>query len=133
MSHQAVWPRFKSGRRYVFSFHKKSFRQKDWQKKKLISWAVPDFGLQLNKCQKIYIYNSTFEVKIIVKLSIVLRVTILAGCPRVWTCSYRAVLSLFSHFLVIEWVLSPVFSWSIFLRTVIDHMICYNLNWPKIK
>ena len=27
----------------------------------------------------------------------------------------------------------PPFSWSIFLRAVIDHMICYNLNWPKIK
>ena len=27
----------------------------------------------------------------------------------------------------------PVFSWSIFIRAVIDHMICYNLNWPKIK
>ena len=26
-----------------------------------------------------------------------------------------------------------VFSWSIFIRTVIDHMTCYNLNWPKIK
>ena len=25
------------------------------------------------------------------------------------------------------------FSWSIFIRAVIDHMICYNLNWPKIK
>ena len=27
----------------------------------------------------------------------------------------------------------PPFSWSIFIRTVVDHMICYNLNWPKIK
>ena len=27
----------------------------------------------------------------------------------------------------------PSFSWSIFIRAVIDHMICYNLNWPKIK
>ena len=27
----------------------------------------------------------------------------------------------------------PPFSWSIFIRAVIDHMICYNLNWPKIK
>ena len=27
----------------------------------------------------------------------------------------------------------PVFSWSIFIRAVIDHMTCYNLNWPKIK
>ena len=27
----------------------------------------------------------------------------------------------------------PIFSWSIFIRAVIDHMICYNLNWPKIK
>ena len=27
----------------------------------------------------------------------------------------------------------PSFSWSIFIRTVIDHMICYNLKWPKIK
>ena len=27
----------------------------------------------------------------------------------------------------------PPFSRSIFIRAVIDHMICYNLNWPKIK
>ena len=27
----------------------------------------------------------------------------------------------------------PPFSWSIFLRAVIGHMICYNFNWPKIK
>ena len=27
----------------------------------------------------------------------------------------------------------PLFSWSIFIRAVRDHMICYNLNWPKIK
>ena len=27
----------------------------------------------------------------------------------------------------------PSFSWSIFIRAVIDHMICYNLNWPKIR
>ena len=27
----------------------------------------------------------------------------------------------------------PPFSWSIFLRAVRDHVICYNLNWPKIK
>ena len=26
-----------------------------------------------------------------------------------------------------------IFSWSIFIRAVIDHMTCYNLNWPKIK
>ena len=26
-----------------------------------------------------------------------------------------------------------VFIWSIFIRAVIDHMTCYNLNWPKIK
>ena len=26
-----------------------------------------------------------------------------------------------------------VFSWSIFLRAVIDHMTCYNFNCPKIK
>ena len=26
-----------------------------------------------------------------------------------------------------------VFIWSIFIRTVIDHVSCYNLNWPKIK
>ena len=26
-----------------------------------------------------------------------------------------------------------VFIWSIFVRAVIDHMTCYNLNWPKIK
>ena len=25
------------------------------------------------------------------------------------------------------------FSWSIFIRAIKDHMICYNLNWPKIK
>ena len=30
-------------------------------------------------------------------------------------------------------VLLAVFSWSIFIRTVIDHMTCYNLNWSKIK
>ena len=27
----------------------------------------------------------------------------------------------------------PPFSWSIFIRAVKDHMICYNLNWSKIK
>ena len=27
----------------------------------------------------------------------------------------------------------PPFSWSIFIRAVIDHVICFNLNWPKIK
>ena len=27
----------------------------------------------------------------------------------------------------------PPFSWSIFIRAVKDHMICYNFNWPKIK
>ena len=33
-----------------------------------------------------------------------------------------------------RWAISmPVFSWSIFIRAVICHMICYNLNWPKIK
>ena len=26
-----------------------------------------------------------------------------------------------------------VFIWSIFIRTVIGHMTCYDLNWPKIK
>ena len=26
-----------------------------------------------------------------------------------------------------------VSSWSIFMRAVIDHMTCYNFNWPKIK
>ena len=26
-----------------------------------------------------------------------------------------------------------VFIWSIFIRAIIDHMTCYNLNWPKIK
>ena len=26
-----------------------------------------------------------------------------------------------------------VFSWSIFIRSVIDHMTCYNLKWTKIK
>ena len=26
--------------------------------------------------------------------------------------------------------IKPSFSWSIFIRAVIDHMICYNLNWP---
>ena len=29
--------------------------------------------------------------------------------------------------------IKAVFSWSIFIRAVIDHMICYDLNWPKIK
>ena len=27
----------------------------------------------------------------------------------------------------------PPFSWSIFIRAVRNHMICYNLNWPKMK
>ena len=26
-----------------------------------------------------------------------------------------------------------IFIWSIFIRAVIDHMTCYNLNWPKIN
>ena len=26
-----------------------------------------------------------------------------------------------------------IFSWSIFVRAVIRHMTCYNLNWPKIS
>jgi hypothetical protein len=26
-----------------------------------------------------------------------------------------------------------IFIWSIFIRAVIDHMTCYNLNWPKIE
>ena len=30
-------------------------------------------------------------------------------------------------------VTRPVFSWSVFIRAVIDHMICYNLNWSKNK
>ena len=30
-------------------------------------------------------------------------------------------------------LIKAVFSWSIFIRAVIDHMTCYNLNWPKIK
>ena len=27
----------------------------------------------------------------------------------------------------------PIFNWSIFIRPVIDRVISYNLNWPKIK
>ena len=30
-------------------------------------------------------------------------------------------------------MIRAVFSWSIFISAVIDHMTCYNLNWPKIK
>ena len=29
--------------------------------------------------------------------------------------------------------IKPAFTWSIFVRAVIDHMIFSNLNWPKIK
>jgi hypothetical protein len=29
--------------------------------------------------------------------------------------------------------ITAVFSWSIFIRAVIGHMTCYNLNWSKIK
>ena len=36
----------------------------------------------------------------------------------------------FSCFLVLH-KLMLVFSWSIFIRAVIGHMICYNSNWPK--
>ena len=36
------------------------------------------------------------------------------------------------NWLVIDQIM-PVFGWSIFISAVIDHMICYNLNWPKIK
>jgi hypothetical protein len=32
-----------------------------------------------------------------------------------------------------KFISMPVFNWSIFIRAVIDHMTCYNLNWPKIK
>ena len=30
-------------------------------------------------------------------------------------------------------IIMVVFIWSMFIRAVIDHMTCYNLNWPKIK
>ena len=37
------------------------------------------------------------------------------------------------HYSPKEKMLRVVFNWSVFIRAVIDHMICYNLNWPKVK
>ena len=32
-----------------------------------------------------------------------------------------------------RWNPMVVFIWSIFIRAVINHMTCYDLNWPKIR
>ena len=54
--------------------------------------------------------------------------------PRPQGCSWRGYANQEAD-QKLKWKLRtmPSFSWSIFLRAVIDHMICYNLNWPKIK
>ena len=46
--------------------------------------------------------------------------------PKTWSLALFSLWFFFSSTV-------PSFSWSVFLRAVIDHMICYNLNWPKIK
>ena len=58
-------------------------------------------------------------------------------CSQRWsTCFLVCFTWLLNHviYLIHTFVLLlAVFIWSIFIRAVIGHMTCYNLNWPKIK